>query len=99
MDSNCPLCDRLMVPGPSVDDHHLIPVSLGGKEKFPIHRICHSKIHHTFNERELEKIYHTWKVLRSHPEIQKFIKWVSKKDPEFKSKNKDTKSRKRKRRR
>ncbi len=96
---SCPLCDRPLIPGQSINDHHLVPVSKGGKEKFAIHVVCHSKIHHTFTEKELADTYHTWEALRGHPEMKKFVKWICKKDPEFLSKNKDTQQRKRKRRR
>ena len=51
--SFCPLCGRMLEPGPSVDDHHLVPRSQGGKTKTTIHRICHRKIHATLSEREL----------------------------------------------
>lgn len=61
--------------------------------------VCHSKIHHTFSEKELEETYHTWEALRSHPEIEKFVAWIRKKAPEYYTKNKDTQQRKRKRKR
>ena len=41
----CPLCGRVLEPGASVDEHHLVPKSKGGKVKSLIHRICHRKIH------------------------------------------------------
>ena len=45
------------------------------------------------------KYYHTIERLLEHEEIQKFIKWVKNKDPEFYIKHKETKARKSKRRR
>ena len=51
--ATCPLCQRPLEPGPSVDEHHLVPRSEGGKSKALIYRICHRKIHATFSEREL----------------------------------------------
>ncbi len=77
--SNCPLCDRLLVAGPSVDEHHLLPKSHGGKSKTPIHRICHRKIHATLSERELAKDFNTWSALKMHPEIAAFVAWVANK--------------------
>ena len=42
-------------------------------------------------EKELEKYYHTPERIREHEDMKKFIKWVSKKEPDFKSKNKRSK--------
>ena len=92
----CPLCGRAMPDG-TYNAHHLIPVTFKGKELVDLHYICHSKIHHTFTERELEHYYHTIDRLLENEDIQKFVKWVAKKDPTFNDKNKDTKNRKRKR--
>lgn len=79
----CPLCGRELEPGPSVDDHHLMPCSQGGKASTPVHRICHRKIHATFSERELATHYNTWDALRTHPEIAAFVRWVANKPPAF----------------
>ena len=79
----CPLCGRLLEIGSSVDEHHLIPRSEGGKIKTLIHRICHRKIHATFSERELASEYSTWQALKTHPEIAAFVRWVAGKPPAF----------------
>ncbi len=79
----CPLCGRVVEPGASSDEHHLVPKSKGGKAKTRVHRICHRKIHATFSERELATDFHTWEALKSHPEIAAFIKWVASKPPAF----------------
>lgn len=79
----CPLCDRPLVPGASVDEHHLVPRSEGGVAKEQVHRICHRKIHATFSEKELARDYHDWRSLRAHPEIAAFVRWVANKPPEF----------------
>jgi len=93
----CPLCLR---PLDSVwDKHHLIPKSRKGTEVVDIHRICHDKIHSVFTEKELEDYYHTIPQLKESEHIQKFIRWVSKKDPNFYEKTKDTNRRKKKRKR
>lgn len=88
----CPICDRDMVEGRSVDLHHLIPKTFKGSETILIHRICHTKIHSLFTERELLNHYHTVERLRSHSEMEKFIQWLKGKDPEFRDRNKPLKS-------
>ena len=92
----CPLCGRPLVPGPSVDDHHLVPRSKGGRETVTLHRICHSKIHSLFTDQELRDRYDTLDKLRVHPEVAKFIRFVRKKDPEYRGRN--TPSRRKRRR-
>lgn len=92
---NCPICDREMIEGPSIDRHHFLPKCRGGRETEYVHKICHRKIHATFTEKELEKKYNNPELVKSHPEIQKFIKWVSKKEPDFYDKT-NTHNRKRK---
>ena len=84
----CPLCDRMVEQGDG-DDHHLIPQQKGGKSgpTVHIHRFCHSKIHATFTNYELAKVYSTIDALRAHPEIVKFIAWVADKPSSFKTKN------------
>lgn len=84
---NCPLCGRELIDGPTVNAHHLIPKTFKGNVTVLIHTICHSKIHSVLTERELLQHYHTIDRLQEHPEIEKFIRWVAKKDPEFRSRN------------
>jgi len=79
----CPLCGRPLVPGPSVNLHHLIPRTYKGTETVALHRICHSKIHSVLSEKELRDYYHTIEHLRSRPEIARFIRWVARKPPTF----------------
>jgi 5-methylcytosine-specific restriction endonuclease McrA len=81
--ANCPLCGRILLSGASVDEHHLVPRSQGGKEKHRIHRICHRKIHATLTEKELATEYATWDALKHHADLQTFIKWVEKKPADF----------------
>jgi len=83
----CPLCGRPLVPGASVDEHHLVPRSEGGVAKELVHRICHRKIHATFTEKELARDFHSWRALREHPVIADFIRWVANKPPEFYRRN------------
>ncbi len=79
----CPLCGRPLVEGKSIDEHHLLPKSQGGRQKHTIHRICHRKIHATFTEKELARSYSTWAALQAHEDMAAFIAWVQKKPPEF----------------
>lgn len=90
--ADCPLCGRPLVPGPSVDEHHLVPKSRRGRDKFLVHRVCHTKIHATLSEKELADHYNTWEALRAQPEIAAFIAWVRKKPPEFMARNVKTKA-------
>jgi 5-methylcytosine-specific restriction endonuclease McrA len=79
----CPLCARPLVAGRSVDEHHLVPKSQGGRQTTTVHRICHRKIHATLSEKELARDFATWPALQAHPEIASFISWVQKKAPEY----------------
>ncbi len=81
--NNCPLCNRPLAE-PTVR-HHLLPLSKGGKDTPTIllHKICQNKVHAVFTETEQKTYYHTIERLKEHEEIVKFIKWVSRKDPEF----------------
>jgi hypothetical protein len=79
----CPLCSRELVKGASVDEHHLIPKTEGGRVKALIHRICHRKIHATLTERELATVFFTWEALKAQPELATFIRWVKKKPAVF----------------
>jgi hypothetical protein len=72
-----------MVPGPSVDLHHLVPRTYKGRETVTLHRVCHKKIHAVLDENALRDHYATIEALRRHPEIAAFLRWVAKKPPEF----------------
>lgn len=79
----CPLCGRPLAE--PFNKHHLIPISKGGKHTptLTLHKICHDKIHAVFTEMELKRTYNTVEKLKEREEIIRFIKWVSKKEPEF----------------
>jgi len=84
----CPLCER-PIPPHLESRHHLVPKLRGGKHG-PIavlHTICHSKIHSVLSETELARNYATVEKLRQHEEIARFVKWVRKRPPEFRSRN------------
>ena len=59
-----------------------------------LHKICHDKVHAVFAEVELSRHYFTIEKLQQHEEVAKFIKWVSKKEPEFYDKSVKAKKRK-----
>ena len=77
-EAKCPLCGRPLGTE-YVDRHHLVPRTYKGKEQFPIHRICHRKIHSVLTERELRDHYNTWEALLEHEDIRAFIAWVARK--------------------
>ena len=72
-----------MIEGPSVDRHHFLPRTEGGRAVAPVHRICHRKLHTLWTERELARFYSTPEAIRGHPEIQRFVRWLRGKPPEF----------------
>ncbi len=74
----CPLCMRLISKSQR-DAHHLIPKSRGGVDTVILHRICHRQIHALLTESQLARNYSTIEALRGHPEIAKFIEWISNK--------------------
>lgn len=86
---NCPICQRPY--GEMMQDHHLKPRTFRGRNKevkeqdnlVTIHKICHSAIHAFFTEKELYDHYHTCERLLEHEQMQKFVKWVAKKDVDF----------------
>ena len=98
--SNCALCNRELIDGPSIDEHHLIPKIKGGRKgpKIIIHKVCHNKIHSIFTESELARVYNTPEKLLEHEEMQKFVAWVAKKHPEFCEPSKESNVKKRGRR-
>ena len=87
----CPLCGRPL--GRFKASHHLIPRLVGGKETVTSHPICHVKIHSVFSSRQLAREYSTIESLRKHPEIIKFVGWVSKKPPDFHDSSRQTRKR------
>jgi hypothetical protein len=80
-DQTCFLCDRPL--GRRIEWHHPIPKSRGGRETVPVHPICHRAIHANIDNKQLERGYHNAAALRSHPELSRFVLWVSNKDPDF----------------
>ena len=81
--NKCTLCNRELAE--PIVRHHLIPPSKGGRDTptVAMHKICQAKVHAVFTETELKNYYNTVDRLKEHDDIIKFIKWVSKKEPEF----------------
>jgi hypothetical protein len=77
----CFLCGRPL--GRKVEWHHPVPRSRGGRETEPVHPICHRALHQTLGNKELERSYASAEALRKHPELARFIAWVSGKEPDF----------------
>ena len=79
----CPLCLRELAE--PISRHHLIPLSKGGKDTptVPMHKICQNKIHAVFTETELKNYYFTVERILENEEMQKFVKWVKKKELSF----------------
>lgn len=77
----CVLCGRELAE--PYDEHHVVPKSRGGHKRVYLHRICHSKIHSVFTNRELENYYNTMDKVKEHPDIRKFVNWIERKPPGF----------------
>ncbi len=77
----CALCQRPL--GARVEWHHLVPKSEGGRVTAPVHPICHRTIHATLPNGELARAYADPAVLREHPAIARFLRWVADKPADF----------------
>lgn len=86
-DPLCPLCGRPIPPGVPQSRHHLVPKLRGGKggQTVLLHAICHAEIHATLTETELARNYCTIEALRAHPRLARFIDWIARRPPEFRS--------------
>ncbi len=77
----CALCERPL--GVKVEWHHPVPRSEGGRETVPVHPICHRTIHATFSNVELARELADFAVLRTHPEMTRFLRWIAGKPADF----------------
>lgn len=86
-DPLCPLCGRPIPPDVPQSRHHLVPRLRGGKrgETVLLHAICHAEIHATLSESALARDYATIAALRAHPRLARFIEWVARRPPGFRS--------------
>jgi hypothetical protein len=95
---HCVICGRLLGTI-NISKHHLIPKTFDkSSPTIVIHNICHSKIHASMSERELQHYYHTVDRLLEHADMMKFVEWVKNKPTSYYDTNNETKSRYRKRR-
>lgn len=86
-DPTCPLCGRPIPEGVAQSLHHLTPKLKGGKggPTVLLHDICHREIHATLTESEIARDFATIEALLAHPRLAKFVSWVQKRPPEFRS--------------
>ncbi len=90
----CELCQR---EGVELTRHHLIPRSThqrrrirrqfdrSRREHAILHvcRACHKQIHALIPEMELALRYHSREALLSHPELARFVAWISRRPPGY----------------
>lgn len=68
--------------GRRVEWHHPMPKSRGGRERVPVHPICHRTLHATFTNAELARIPDPV-ILRSDHRMARFLEWIAPKPPDF----------------
>lgn len=87
-DPICPLCQRPIPGDVGQSLHHLIPKLKGGKggPTVLLHDICHREIHAALTESELARDFSSIEALRGHPRLARFIAWIGKRPPGFRSK-------------
>jgi len=92
---HCELCGRLIEV---LTRHHLVPRTRHRKKRNQrlfsredvrtrilwICRPCHDHIHDVLSEKDMEAAYHSREALLAHPEIQRFVDWLSRKPAGFK---------------
>lgn len=71
----CALCERAVG---GISKHHLIPRSEGGTGTVDLCATCHKTLHSFFTNRMLARELNTVEVLRRHPDLQPYLKWVRK---------------------
>ena len=77
----CWLCARPL--GTLTQWHHPVPKSKKGRATVPVHPICHRAIHTNLTNAELARIGDDPDTIRANPAIEKFVKWVERKEPDF----------------
>lgn len=85
-----------MLSGPFIDRHHFVPKCEGGKESEFLHKVCHRKIHSLWTEKELAREFNDPNKIKEHPEMQKFLTFIRKKEPNFCDRNESHNRKKRK---
>ena len=84
-DPICPLCGRPIPAAARQSLHHLVPRLRGGRggPTVLLHQICHNEIHAALSETELARRYNTIEALLRHPQIARFVAWVTGRPPDF----------------
>jgi len=77
----CWLCEREM--GEVTEWHHPVPKSRGGRDKVPLHPICHQTIHTNFTNAELGRSGDDLLAIRAHEAVMKFLEWIANKPADF----------------
>ena len=91
-EKTCELCDRTC---PKLTEHHLIPRQQTRRKKktknkyshtdlgptIDICSPCHKQVHTLFTNKELADYLHSADLLKSHPAMAKFLKWIAKQAP------------------
>ncbi len=85
----CELCGRVVQ---RLTRHHLVPrtrhKNKRNKKTFDrreIHRTvglcspCHRHVHVSIANKDLEREYNTLEALKAHPDVERFVAWISKK--------------------
>lgn len=75
----CVFCKR-KVPSDSITDHHLTPKNRKESEVVNACVPCHKQLHAIFTHHELKHEYTSVSEICNHPEMEKFIEWISKTD-------------------
>lgn len=78
---SCWLCARPL--GLRIERHHPVPKSRGGRQTVDLHPICHRTIHTHFGNAELTVTGADLDLLRKHPQIARFLRWIANKPPDF----------------
>lgn len=73
----CPLCRR---PNRTPSDHHLVPRSRGGRQTETLCQDCHTAIHATFTNRELEERYSSVETLLAHEGFASIVRFIARQD-------------------
>jgi predicted dehydrogenase len=83
----CELCGRGDV---EITGHHLIPRmrhnkkirreynALERNKTVQLCHPCHDQLHALFTEKELERDFNNLESLLAHPDVEKFVAWISK---------------------
>ena len=76
----CPICEHEYARR-ELTRHHLIPKCRKGREIVLLCRSCHSMIHATWSEKELERNFPTLEALLDSDELRPWIRWIRRHRP------------------